>query len=139
MNYTKLTTSFVLLFIVCFSGQAQTGNYQLKNETQPSATAASPGTSSASTTTVYIANSTSNTYYLSFYNTATAQYYYQTLNPWTTPTPVLPVGNYNITVTNDGNAYPTWMYFISYMTYGTTGYFANVSLTGPYVTVGFGD
>jgi hypothetical protein len=139
MNYKKFATSFVLLFIVCFNGQAQTGNYQLKNITPPSATATSLGTSSMSTTTVYIGNSTSNTYSLTFYNTATAQYYYETVNPWTTPTPVLPVGTYNITVTNVGYAYSTWMYFVNYMTYGTTGYFENVPLSGPWVSVGFGD
>jgi hypothetical protein len=115
MKLKKLTTAFALLFIVCFTAQAQT------------------------TTTVYIGNSTSNTYYISFYNTATSQYYYETLNPWTTPTPVLPVGTYNITVTSDGNAYPTWMYFVQYMTYGTWGYFQNVYLGSPWVTVGFGD
>jgi hypothetical protein len=139
MNYKKLATSFVLLFIVCLNAQAQTGNYQLKNVTPPPATAASLGTNSTSTTTVYISNPTSNTYYLSFYNTATAQYHYETVNPWTTPTPVLDAGTYNITVTSDPNAYPTWMYFISYMTWGTSGYFANVPISGEWVNLGFGD
>jgi YD repeat-containing protein len=97
------------------------------------------GTCSVPQTTVYINNSTSNTYYLTFYNTATFQNYYHTVNPWGEPTPVLPVGTYNITVTNDGNAYPTWMYFIQYLTFGTTGYFENVYFGSPYVNIGFGD
>jgi hypothetical protein len=115
MNLKKLTTAFALLFIVCFNAQAQTN------------------------TTVYISNPTDNTYNISFYNTATSQYYYETVNPWANPTPVLPVGTYHITVTSVGYAYPTWMYFISYMTHGTWGYFQNVYLGGPWTSVGFGD
>jgi hypothetical protein len=139
MNYKKLATAFVLLSIVCFNGQTQTGNYQFKNVTPPPAPAASPAISPMSTTEVYISNPTDNTYYLTFYNTATFQYYYETVNPWANPIRVLPVGTYNITVTSAPGAYSTWMYFVNYMTWGTSGYFAGVPLSGPWINVGFGD
>jgi hypothetical protein len=137
MNYKKLTAAFVLLSIVCFNGQAKTNNYQLKNVT-PSAAEASPARV-MTTTTVYISNPTDNTYYISFYNTSTSQYYYETVYPWTNPTPVMDAGTYNITVTYIGSVYPTWMYFVNYMTWGTTGYFAGVPLSAPFTSVGFGD
>jgi YD repeat-containing protein len=43
MRYKKITASFGLLFILCFSLKAQNGNYALRNVIPPSATVASLG------------------------------------------------------------------------------------------------
>src|SRR5436190_2504828 len=95
------------------------------------------GTCSAPQTTIYIGNSTDNTYYLSLYNTATSQFYNLTINPWGSPTMNIPLGNYSVTVyTAD---YPTYIYVLGYSSYGTSAIYQNISVNGISTSINFGD